>query len=358
MDTLTISFISGEHDLDTESRLTSCLQSKEINLKPLRDAFSEYITQYRANTLADLRFNFYKLIGIPDNSYIKFSLQPLLNSELVYQVFNPSPEVFGTARLDPSHSIFFKYRSDNRLTDKHFPGRDTNKIHLQVKHEYILHCILKILPLADLFPEYSFVWKVNPWNRDSNTRPRDYVLRAANHGVAATFVIYGSSDAEIMRRLLVELVRLFPNEAEMGLMDVRYTNTLTAGHVRLNHMISYAGSDRGLLINRIKANMAKFPDAPTVLPPWISRMAAACTTDTMADINKDSQLYIGRDVCDAEGKPIDYQEICNKPPRFINQAYCYMPAELLNPRNILSGGSRKSRRKTRRNSRNRRQRQH
>ena len=350
-----VGYISGEDDLLTNDRLPSLLRTKIIDFTPLRDAFGEYITQYRANTLADIRFNFYRLIGIPDNSYIIFSQQPMLNRELVRHTFNYRLVTPSDITLEPSHSIFFRYRSAPHLGAKPFPGFDGIKIHLQVKHEYILHCILKLLPLGDLFPEYSFVWKVNPWNRDSNPRPRDYALRAANYGVAATFVIYGSSDADIMKRLLTELVRLFPNEAEMGLMALHSTDTLTAGHVRLNHMISYANSDRGALIGRIKANIAKFPDAPTVLPPWISRMAAACTVDTMANINKGSQLYIGRDVCDAEGKPIDYEAICNKSPRTLDQSYCYRSADILNPQTVLSGGAR-GRRKTRRASRNRRKR--
>jgi hypothetical protein len=140
----------------------------------------------------------------------------------------------------------------------------------------------------------------------------------------------------------------------MGLMDLNAPDTLTAGHVRLNHMISYASTDRDSLLKRLAANITKFPETPTVLPPWIGDMARSCSADTMAAVNKDSQLYIGMNVCDAEGKPIDYEQACNTAPRKKDQNYCYMPSTLLDPRPFRrAGGSRKRRTSRRKQTRRR-----
>jgi len=337
-----INYISGKEDIDRADRFSVILKSTFIDFSNLTAKFSKYITAYKANTLADVRFNMYSLIGLPDNSYIEFYQQTRLNREVIWRTFSQRFDTFGdeTLSIEPGNSIFFRYR----FGAQKFPGIEENKIHLQVKHEYILHCILKLMPLKDLFPEYAFTWKFNLWNRDSNLRPNDHLLREANNGVAATFVLYGSSDPVIMIRILTELLRLFPNDAEMGVMDLNATDTLTAGHVRLNHMISYASTDRGSLIKRIEANVAKFPEAPTMLPPWIGAMAESCSADTKEAVNKESQLYIGMDVCDAEGKPIDYERMCNTAPRTKAQSYCYMPVALIDPRTIRRSGGSKTQR--------------
>jgi hypothetical protein len=229
-----------------------------------------------------------------------------------------------------------------------FADREVNKIHLQVRHEYILHCVLKLVGLARVFPENYVKWKFYLWNRDSNLMDGDVMLREANNGVAGTIVIYGSSDHAVQSRLLTTLLGMFPNHEEMGLMDVRDRATLTVGHIRLNKMISYSGTDRGQLIDRMKANIRSFPADPTVLPPWL-RADAVCKEGGLR--NEESQLYIGMDVCDAEGKPIDYEARCNTAPRTLDQGYCYLPETVMDPRTIRrSGGSRKK--KSKKSSRN------
>jgi hypothetical protein len=212
------------------------------------------------------------------------------------------------------------------------------------------------MTLKDLIPEYSFEWKFAPWNRDSKLRPNDHALRKANAGVAATFVIYISSDSSINKRILTELLRIFPNDEELGLMDIKSQDTLTAGHVRLNHMISYSGTDRGDIMKAIEADIASFPRAArAALPAWIGDMASDCSVDAMAHINRDSQLYLGLDVCDTEGKPINYAAICDTGPRTEDQTYCYMPPIVLDPRTLKkTGGSRKIKRKGRRHALRRR----
>lgn len=335
--------------MDTMERVLTLLKPVDIYWYPVRDAFTRYMDQYKAGNLPDISFNFYKVCGIPDNSYISFNDKIRLNTSLTIWTFWDYRDIFTedrTLTIKPDHSIFFRYR----FGTPRYPGFNKNKIHLQVKHEYILHCVLKLMLMKDLIPEYSFEWKFAPWNRDSKLRPNDHALRKANAGVAATFVIYISSDSSINKRILTELLRIFPNDEELGLMDNKSQDTLTAGHVRLNHMISYSGTDRGDIMKAIETNIANFSKATRAdLPAWVGDMTSGCSIHTKADINRESQLYLGLDACDAEGKPINYKAICDAGPRTEDQTYCYMPSIVLDPRILKkTGGSRKMKGRTRR----------
>ena len=340
-----LQYLPGTIPTTSMNVLTSRLATKIIDLAPLKEAFDQYMDHYEKGTLADIRFNFYNLLPIPENSYISFPYQSMLNKAVFNVVFKTRGmlnRAFGDPYISIDPQIHFYYNEGR----PDFAGRQVNKIHLQVKHEYILHCVLKLVGLARVFPANHLRWKFYLWNRDSNLLDGDVLLREANHGVAGTIVIYGSSDNAVQAALLTELLRMFPNHEEMGLMDVRDKPTLTVGHIRLNKMISYSGTDRGQLIDRLKANIRSFPVDPTVLPPWL-RADAVCKEGGLG--NEESQLYIGMDVCDAEGRPIDYEALCNTAPRTLDQGYCYLPETVMDPRTIRrNGGSRGKKRKTKR----------
>ena len=344
---LELHYLPGTIPTTDMKALTSGMVVKSIDLVPLIEAFARYMDEYEKGTLADIRLNFYSLLTISENSYISFPYQPMLNRAVFNEVFKARGilyRAFGDPFISIAQQIHFMYNEGKpELIDK-----DVNKIHLQVKHEYILHCLLKLVGLASVVPDNCLRWKFYLWNRDSNLLADDILLREVNNGVAGTIVIYGSSDMAVQTTLLTELIRMFPNHEEMGLMELRGKATLTVGHIRLNKMISYSGTDRGRLIDRLKANIRSFPDAPTVLPPWLR---SVCKEGGLG--NEESQLYIGMDVCDAEGKPIDYEAKCNTAPRTLDQGYCYLPETVMDPRTIRrSGGSKtqrryKPRRKTR-----------
>lgn len=340
-----LQYLPGTIPTTSMNALTSGMVTKIIDLAPLKAAFDQYMDQYEKGTLADIRFNFYSQLPIPENSYISFPYQSMLNKAVFNEVFKTRGmlnRAFGDPYISIDPQIHFYYNEGR----PDFAGRQVNKIHLQVKHEYILHCVLKLVGLARVFPANHLRWKFYLWNRDSNLLADDVLLREANHGVAGTIVIYGSSDTAVQSRLITELIRMFPNHEEMGLMDVRDKPTLTVGHIRLNKMISYSGTDRGQLIDRLKANIRSFPADPTVLPPWL-RADAVCKEGGLG--NEESHLYIGMDVCDAEGRPIDYEALCNTAPRTLDQGYCYLPETVMDPRTIRrNGGSRGKKRKTKR----------
>ena len=130
--------------------LTTGIATKIIDLAPAKTAFDQYMDQYENGTLADIRFNFYTLLPIPENSYISFPYQPMLNRAVFNEVFKTRGilnRAFGDPYISIGPQIHFYYNEGQ----PDFPGREVNKIHLQVRHEYILHCVLKLVGLAGEF---------------------------------------------------------------------------------------------------------------------------------------------------------------------------------------------------------------
>ena len=349
--------------LKTAEGATRLFKRLDINIEYLTDAVRSYIRDQKASkfstkpplNLYDLLFSEEMLVlktpRIPTYSYFSDLTQRALNDGLAYLFRSNFSYEFGDPRITHGQQIFFTYNKDKPA----LPGFETNKIHLQVKHEYILHCMLRLtgikgfMPgLHELVPENKFTWKVYFWNRDSNLLPGDTVLRELNGGVAATFVIYVSSDRAFMKRVIQWLLERFPDHDELGLMDLRGTETLTAGHVRLNRMMSYGSTDRGALQKARNENAVDWTKhVPYVMPSWIRGMQSRCD-------NEASQLYIGKDVCRSDGSPIDFETLCNTPFSAEEQAdpisrnFCYMSPDIMNPRDEEKAKSRsKSKSKSR-----------
>ena len=347
-----------------------------VDIRPLGVAFESYMR----SRPEDVRFNFYEPLGLATHTFI-VSNHTQMNNLIIENTFNRFNQMFGAPEIRAERggqSITFMHK--DYYAD--LPGKGPFKIHLQVKHEYILHCIIQLGTLFNSFSthplliRYSLSWKVCLFNRPSYSYGidgfphHDNGLKEINGGVAGTFVIYASSNAEITTFILRELLRVFNNE-EMGLMDVRSTESLTPGHIRLNSIISYANTDRNTMISTLRRNIAEFPEVPRTLPPWLATMAAECTPAKKDELNAESQRYLGMDICDGTGAGINYQTMCNTAPRTPEQKYCYMPALTLNPRMLLApaaeapaasaptasaGGARKTKksRLPRRNNRSRR----
>jgi hypothetical protein len=314
-----------------------------IDIRPLGVAFEKYMRA--KDSLEDVRFNFYEPLGLETHTFI-VSNHTQMNSLIISATFDRFSRMFGSPEIRAERggqSIAFTHRDHY----EDLPGKGPFKIHLQVKHEYILHCIIQLGTLCDSFStnpllrRHSLSWKVCLFNRPSYSYGidgfphHDNGLKEINGGVAGTFVIYASSDAEITTFILRELLRVFHNE-EMGLMNIRSTESLTPGHIRLNSIISYANTDRNTMIGRLRRNITEFPDVPNTLPPWLATMAGECTPVKKDELNTESQRYLGMDICDDAGAGINYQTMCNTPPRTPEQKYCYMPELTLNPRMLLA----------------------
>jgi len=319
-------------------------QYKTFDVSVLSKQFEKYMRA--KDSLEDVRFDFHAPLGLDAHTVIS-SNKTAFNNTIVRATFGRLLHLFRAdnikAERNEGESITFIYRDDY----EDLPGKGPIKIHLQVKHEYILHCIRQLDPLCKSFSthpimkKYRLEWKVNLFNRSSYSYGihgfphRDIGLKTVNGGVAATFVIYASSNADITTLLLKELLRVFHNE-EMGLMDVRSTESLTPGHIRLNSIISYAHTDRNTMMRTLRGNVLEFPGVPHTLPPWIATMAGECTSDKKDALNAESQLYLGMNICNEDGSGINYQTKCNTAPRTEDQKYCYIPEHTLNPRIVLA----------------------
>ena len=338
-------------------------QYKSFDVSALGAQFEKYMRT--KDSLEDVRFDFHAPLGLDAHTYIG-SNKTAFNNTIVRATFSRLSHMFRAddikAERNDGDSITFIYRDDY----EDLPGKGPIKIHLQVKHEYILHCIIQLAALCNSFSthpimrRYRLEWKVNLFNRSSYSfgihgfPHHDIGLKEINGGVAGTFVMYASSNAEITTLLLKELLRVFHN-GEMGLMDVRSAESLTPGHIRLNSIISYANTDRNKMMDILRSNVASFSAVPRTLPPWLITMATECTPAKKDALNAESQLYLGMNICDEEGGGIDYQTMCNTPPRSPEQKYCYIPEHTLNPRMLLApaGGTRKTKVRSRRARHNR-----
>jgi hypothetical protein len=340
-----ITYVPAETPLDNSEGMWA---TKNINIAALKSAIYNYIIG--RNTIKDpnviILFDAYAPLGLPIYSYISMDSLERLNSEVCKILFNYADinTILGKPTIGTvKNHIFFNYNMDK----PQFPGYETNKIHLLVKHEYIFDCILRLTNFHTFFPDNRVTWKVYIWNKDSKLNPGDTVLREVNGGVAATFILYGSSNTDIMKKMIRKLLEFFPRDDIYGLMDLTGTDTITAGHVRINHMISYGSSDRGALLDARDANMKEFKKGK-VLPAWIK---------TLPCDNVLSQLYIGKDVCDSGGERFDLEALCNTEPNDaekkdpISRNFCYMNPDTFDPRVLTasSGGG-----KTRRSSRSKR----
>jgi len=326
---------------------------RRITLDNLKTAVRGYLMKRIFSGLLndDVKINLYDFLyrdksepKIPMYSYMETNSQRILNRALEDLFAEHSiATAFERPSMIHGQQIIFKY--NQKKGNPMFSDYATTKIHLQVKHEYILHCMLRLTGLAGilpgyhtLFPDNEMHWKVYFWNRDSNLGPEDTELRRLNGGVAATFVIYASSDNRIMSRILLWLLERFPEHDTYGLMDLTGTDTLTAGHIRLNRMISYASSDRAALLKMRNANAANFSKhVRYVLPKWLRTLQRSCSDP--AEANRQSQLFIGKDICTAEAGRINYKALCDSPfdagAKPDERNFCYMNPDILNPRRFL-----------------------
>ena len=313
--------------------------------------FNGLITKFESSR-SRFAFSFFDLLGIPPYSYIIVNSEhPHINSNLrqiLLDVFILRCPIFQTPKFGyvvkkNDTNIFCIFNDDK----PDFIGHLTNKIHLFVKHEYILYTVLKVASLYTHFPSNRFQFKFLPLNGPSNLRPDDedlYKLEM-NGGITPTVVIYGSSDPTIMSELLRLVLDLFPDHEELGLMDTTGTLKLSPFNIRLNTLVSYAAGDRNKSSDLMLENIGKkgtnvIRDPPYTIPTWLDDMTKECTPAKKEDLNRHSQLFLGIDACDSDGNRIDYYEKC-KDTITLDKKYCYVRRDKdrdpLDPRPFVGG---------------------
>jgi hypothetical protein len=340
---------------------------KPVDLGSAIAAFRSVVTKFGEDELASrsslFEFSFYDAFGMPPYSFITIEdhISGLKNiiADLFFKPFAPA---FKGPHIDPtqaSNYIIFRY---NRFKPE-FVGSQMNKVHLFVKHQYILYAILKLASLSEVFSSNKFTFKFQLFNRSSNLHPENTLLYDIRNdgGVTATIVVYGSSHPGIMTDLLSRILALFPEHAHLGLMEEHGTRTLQPFNIRINKMVSYAASDRGTTLDYMAKNIANISHYTDYkIPDWMKDLQAGCSMETRGGLNRQLQLFAGIDACDASGTAIDYEAKC-KEPRTQDMKYCYlsMSAPMVDPRTFFVGAAmgerrrrgtkRRQRRKTRKN---------
>ena len=314
----------------TERQITA-----RVPLAPIRDQMTAVLRRYDETRGARFQYSFYTAFGIPPYAYIQISdyspwdatqaADDSAKLKIILTCFYPNIAYFGSPTItdQPSNFIIFNYRRSLPL----FIGNETNKIHLFVKHDYILYVVRKLATLHTDYPANNFRFKFQLFNRISNLQPGNTGIRdiRADGGPVPTIVIYGSSDYDTMAGLIVKVLDLFPEHDEIGLMELRDTATISPFNVRLNRLVSYAAGDRSHTLDGIADGTIR----PRPLPEWFSSLQARCRLESGL-INEKSQLYLGLQGCDLSNNPIDYGAFCSVPAN-ANKLFCYLPPELLDP---------------------------
>jgi hypothetical protein len=146
----------------------------------------------------------------------------------------------------------------------------------------------------------------------------------------------------IMSKLLRLVLALFPDHEELGLMDITGTHKLSPFNIRLNSLVSYATGDRATSLDAMIENMGSrgkiTRTPPYTIPKWLDDMTQECTPATRDNLNRQSQLFLGIDACDSDGKHIDYYEKC-KGTITEDKKYCYITRNVdgytLDPRTFV-----------------------
>jgi hypothetical protein len=343
--------------------------------KILNPGITTYISEYTANTLADIKFNLYDHFGLSRNVILSSQDKQKMNTWILSIFKNIGiKSIFGmdhicintkdnqrkdwTKLLNGNSYIEADTAKQNNNYEPHiyflyntskpgFEGTSISKIHLMLKPDYILYCILKLTELHKRFPENRVTFKTDIFHKITPLNKTSIIL---NGGSVGSIIIYGSTNMDITKQIFRILFELFPNYDEMGDMNLTDLRTLTAGHVRINRMMSYAFTDRNKLLVHRDSDLQDFSKHTSLeLPPWIIAMQRECSAGEKT--NTESQLYIGKKICNEDGIPHNLLEICNSEPTEIEKEknmtgngallrikrnFCYMNPATIDPRELLA----------------------
>jgi hypothetical protein len=301
------------------------VETKRVSKDHVRKALTDLKAEL-ARSDSPVAFNLYTTLGIPNLVYFTNKGNNLLNEtsrvliELVKDVFNePSQGITTAVSPAQEYNIFFHFGSASKPLFDSIRGPGyiapvyNYKIHLMPKPEYAFYTIYKLNKLFEddgspLLSSYRLQTKININMRYHNLRDTNTLPLAdeINGGPSPTIVIYSTYDKERTRDLLVEIIRLFPEAAEIGNMTLSGKKNLPPFNVRLNSLIAYAHGDRSTKLDvRISARAAGTPQRTLTPAKWFLDITDTCTPSTAEAVNEKAQRFYGEDACGADGAPLD-----------------------------------------------------
>ena len=275
----------------------------------------------------DYKFNLYEIINIPNLSYIfdtyvKYFVENII-SQALKKTYLTDSKIYTSSRANDVHTyldicnnpdekkqFMFKY-SENSIRLKSL----SYKIHLQVKHEYILYVVLKIYDLIkksgdELFSKNTFTLKFNLNSRSTQIFKGDTFLidENMNGGSLPSIIIYSNENKDDTKEFIKKILALFtPEEIEkIGFMDLSNKLTIPPFNIRINNLIAYAMGDRSLKLDeKIRALRKKpLPDSPYRIPKWFLDKIDELKED---ELNEYSKKYLGFEYCnDKDNVDIHY----------------------------------------------------
>ncbi len=219
-------------------------KNKEIFNDKISKTLEDIINKYKLNIIDkkeensnpdEYKFNLYETIDIPYLSYINDENYHNLIDNVFIPAFNKTFLSSSKITSKPSKSDHFVFINfENKVGEPKFllKYRNTDiekkyKIHLQIKHEYILYVILKLFNLytcdLEFFKNNNFVIKFSLNSRTSNPLKEDTVLLSdeLNGGALPSIIIYSNENKDDTKILIKHILNLFTSEEidKIGLMS-------------------------------------------------------------------------------------------------------------------------------------------
>lgn len=275
----------------------------------LQSKINEFCTDGGAKGPDAYVWNLYTALGVPNNVLIDDDSVSILTQYLVEQ--NPldvscvnkqcwhvkTPYMFlsDLRSFTPlRHELHM--REDRTIA----PREDLYKLHVSVKHEYILYTVLKLSTIY-LEGQRPFQLKFQFNSRYSNLTSLNTSAfdMKGNGGSVPPIVIYGSTGIASIRNIYKAAYNLFPERAQIGLMMQGEPWNIPPMNVRLDEMFAYTLGDRDQKLTRYEKDI----EPVCKLPGWLLAKTGQCQHRS-ALVDAEMRTLFGRTLCDrvdAEG---------------------------------------------------------
>lgn len=180
------------------------------------------------------------------------------------------------------------------------PVQDIYKLHISVKHKYILYTVLKLAAfratIQDIRP-FQMKCLFNSRYSEISAENTGLLNLAGNGGSVPPIVLYMNQNPANLYRIFQGANSLFSEEDRqtMGLMTTDYPLRIPPLNIRLNEMFAYALGDRNQKLSLYEKDAYEGKESACRLPGWLLADMAHCDTPAIRDA---LQTQFGRPVCD------------------------------------------------------------
>jgi DNA-binding ferritin-like protein (Dps family) len=293
----------------------------EIKNDEISEILGNIINKFKSNIIdkkeiitnpEDFKFNLYEIINIPYLSYINDENYHTLIDNVFIPCFNKtflSKIKISSKASKTDHFIFLNFENKIGVPKFVFKYRNIDiekkyKIHLQIKHEYIIYVILKLVNLyisdLDFFKNNNFIIKFSLNSKTSNPSKEDTILLSdeLNGGALPSIIIYSNENKEDTKLLIKYILNLFGSEEidKIGLMNKEDNIKIPPFNIRFNNILAYTMGERiSKLDDRIKAKGGKpLSESKFKIPKWLENKIDELEEK---ELNEYTLNYLGYEYC-------------------------------------------------------------